>query len=143
MSFKLILYDYDRKCFSYKFTNERNNSVVPGQISFDIENLNNQNNKSDIKEQTTHDLDVTSVYFELLNSDVNFYDSYLKNSNLSEKLLNYTNRYINAICISLEDELESNKNKQIIIHELEKSKNMKEIIEVIKLYYDDNKKHIK
>ena len=136
-------YDYDRKYFSYKFTNERNNSVVPGQISFDIENLNNQNNKSDIKEQTTHDLDVTSVYFELLNSDVNFYDSYLKNSNLSEKLLNYTNRYINAICISLEDELESNKNRQIIIHELEKGKNMKEIIEVIKLYYDDNKKHIK
>ena len=72
-----------------------------------------------------------------------FYDSYLKNSNLSEKLLNYTNRYINAICISLEDELESNKNRQIIIQELEKGKNMKEIIEVIKLYYDDNKKHIK
>ena len=31
------------------------------EISFDIENLNNQNNKSDIKEQTTHDLDVTSI----------------------------------------------------------------------------------
>ena len=133
-------YDYDRKYFLYKSINERNNQIVPGQISFDIENLNNQN---EIKVQTTYDFDVTKVYFELLNLDINFYDLYLKNSNLSEKLLNYTNRYINAICISSEDELEYNKNKHVIIDELKKDKNMKEIIEIIKVYYSDNKKHIK
>ena len=137
------IYDIDRKRALYKKSKETD-EIISGQLSFDFNNLDQYTKNNDIKSDTIDESDIKNLYFELLNSSDKFYSEYILPSDLTEKLKDYTNRYLKSSCISEEDEHEYEHVKAVINNEITKKVNNKKIIDIIKNYYiENNKKYVK